>query len=66
MSQIPSFASIDPFDGMTPDDPGVARSLVAGSWIECSDFLPSIPDPMTGGAFLNIPDTTDIARLSRA
>lgn len=60
MSQVPSFASIDPFDGMTPDNPGVARSLVAGDWIDSTDFLPNIPDPMTGGAFLNIPDTTDI------
>ena len=60
MSQVPSFASIDPFDGMTAENPGVARCLVAGEWIDSADFLPNIPDPMTGGAFLNIPDTTDI------
>jgi 1-pyrroline-5-carboxylate dehydrogenase len=60
MSQVPSFASIDPFDGMTADNPGVARSLVAGEWIDSADFLPNMPDPMTGGAFLNIPDTNDI------
>ena len=61
MSRIPSFATIDPFDGMTADNPGVARSLVAGSWIESSDFLlPDVPDPMSGGGFLKIPDTTDI------
>jgi 1-pyrroline-5-carboxylate dehydrogenase len=60
MSQIPNFASIDPFDGMTQDDPGVLHSLVAGSWIDSSDFLPDIPDPMTGETFLKIPDTTDI------
>ena len=60
MSQVPSFASIDPFDGMTSDDPGLARSLVAGEWIDCNQFLTNIPDPMNGAAFLNIPDTTDI------
>jgi len=60
MSRISSFATIDPFDGMTPDNPGVARNLVAGSWVDGNEFLPNIPDPMTGGAFLNIPDTTDI------
>jgi len=60
MSQVPSFASIDPFDGMTADNPGVACSLVAGEWIDSADFLPNMPDPMTGGAFLNIPDTNDI------
>jgi len=60
MSQIPSFATIDPFDGMTSDNPGVARNLVAGSWFDGSQFLTNIPDPMSGGAFLNIPDTTDI------
>ena len=60
MSRFPSFATIDPFDGMTPDNPGVARNLVAGSWLDSSQFLANVPDPMTGGAFLNIPDTTDI------
>ena len=60
MSKIPSFATIDPFDGMTPDDPGVARNLVGGAWQEGNQFMPNVPDPMTGGAFLNIPDTTDI------
>jgi 1-pyrroline-5-carboxylate dehydrogenase len=60
MSQIPGFASIDPFDGMTTDNPGVARSLVAGSWIDSNEFLPGVPDPMAGGTFLKIPDTKDI------
>jgi len=60
MSQIPSFATIDPFNGMTPDKPGIARNLVAGSWVDGSQFLPDLPDPMSGGGFLNIPDTTDI------
>ncbi len=60
MSRIPSFATLDPFDGMTPEDPGVARSLVAGSWIDGTDFLPDIPDPLSGGAFLKIPDTRNI------
>lgn len=60
MSRIPSFASIDPFEGMTPDDPGVARCLVGGAWIDNSNFLANIPDPLTGGAFLKIPDTSNI------
>ncbi len=60
MSRIPSFASIDPFDGMTADEPGVGRCLVAGSWIENTNFLPNLPDPVSGGAFLNMPDTQDI------
>ncbi len=60
MSKIPSFATIDPFDGMTSENPGVARNLVGGAWLDGSRFLAGIPDPMTGASFLKIPDTTDI------
>ncbi len=60
MSKIPSFATIDPFNGMTSDDPGLARCLVAGTWIENTNYLPNVPDPMSGAAFLGIPDTTNI------
>ncbi len=60
MSQIPSFATMDPFTGMTPDNPGVARNLVGGPWVDGDQFLPDIPDPMSGGLFLRIPATRKI------
>ncbi|MBE9549957.1 MAG: aldehyde dehydrogenase family protein [Proteobacteria bacterium] len=60
MPQIPSFATIDPFSGMTQKNPGIARSLVAGTWIDDSEHMTNIPDPLSGDVFLKIPETRDI------
>lgn len=60
MAQIPSFASVDPFDGMTPGNPGVVRNLVGGEWLAAERLRDDIPDPLTGGQFLHIPDTQDV------
>ena len=57
MSVIPSFATVDPFDGMTPSEPGIVRNLVGGEWQDGENFRDDIPDPLNGGEFLKIPDT---------
>ena len=61
MPHLPVFATVDPFDGMTSDQPGVVRNLVAGDWTDASAMRDDIVDPMNGAAFLSIPDTTDHA-----
>lgn len=60
MSQIPSFATVDPFNGMNQAAPCVARSLVAGTWIDHNENMTNIPDPLCGDIFLKIPETRDI------
>ena len=57
---IPAFATVDPFNGMTADNPGQLANLVNGAWQTASVFRDDIVDPMTGEAFLQIPDTTDL------
>ena len=57
MSVIPSFATVNPFDGMTPSEPGIVRNLVGGEWQDGENFRDDIPDPLNGGEFLKIPDT---------
>ena len=53
----PSFATVDPFDGMNPGDPGVVRNLVNGEWETAPQTRDDIPDPLFGGRFLDVPDT---------
>jgi 1-pyrroline-5-carboxylate dehydrogenase len=60
MSKIPSFATIDPFDGMTGNAPGIARNLVGGTWREADSQFKELPDPMNGQAFVHVPDTRDL------
>ncbi len=57
----PSFATVDPFDGMTADNPGIVRNLVGGEWQTVAKTRDDIPDPLDGGRFLDVPDTEDIA-----
>ena len=59
MSQLPAFATVDPFNGMTADNPGAVQNLVAGEWCDAPVCRDDIPDPMNGELFLNVPDTTD-------
>ena len=59
MSQIPDFATLDPFHGMTPEAPGNVHNLLDGSWHIASSIRQDIPDPLHGGEFLRVPDTTD-------
>jgi 1-pyrroline-5-carboxylate dehydrogenase len=59
MSKIPAFATLDPFDGMTADDPGVVQNLVTGEWLGADSSREDIVDPLNGGLFLNVPETTD-------
>jgi len=59
MSVIPPFATVDPLNGMTSDEPGIARNLLRGEWMEGERFRQDIPDPLNGGRFLQVPDTQD-------
>jgi len=61
MAEIPEFATIDPFTGMTADAPGNVQNLARGRWFDAPQTRKDIPDPLTGGQFLNIPDTADFA-----
>ena len=59
MSEIPPFATVDPFDGMNEKNPGLVRNLLGGQWRDGTNFRNDIPDPMNGQAFLRVPDTVD-------
>lgn len=56
-----SFATVDPFDGMTATNPGVVLNLVGGEWVSVADVRDDIVDPLNGAAFLTVPDTKDVA-----
>ena len=56
-----AFATIDPFEGMNASTPGVAQNLVGGEWLSGTEFRDDLVDPLNGGAFVKVPDTTDIA-----
>jgi len=60
MPGMPAFATVDPFQGMKASEPGVVRNLLGGRWQEASDFREDLPDPLHGGEFLLVPETTDI------
>ena len=55
-----SFATVDPFAGMTGSNPGKLQNLVGGQWVDVDAYRDDIPDPMSGEAFLQIPDTQDL------
>jgi 1-pyrroline-5-carboxylate dehydrogenase len=57
MSVLPPFASVDPFNGMTPGKPGIVRNLLRGEWLDGERLRQDIPDPLNGGCFLQVPDT---------
>lgn len=61
MSDPAKFATLDPFEGMTSGDPGVVRNLLAGEWQVADAVRADIVDPLNGGTFLRVPDTTDHA-----
>jgi 1-pyrroline-5-carboxylate dehydrogenase len=66
MSALPSFATVDPFDGMTPADPGIVRNLLDGNWWEGERVRDDIPDPLHGGEFLRVPDTLELEPFVRS
>jgi len=59
MSRLPAFATVEPFDGMTEQEPGIVRNLLRGEWREERSVRDDIPDPLSGGNFLRVPDTRD-------
>lgn len=60
-NRISSFATVDPFNGMTGDAPARVMNLVDGDWAAEQQVRQDIPDPMNGGRFIDVPDTQDIA-----
>ena len=58
--QWKSFATVDPFDGMTPRNPGILQNLAGGEWRDAPAYREDIVDPLNGGRFLDVPDTQDL------
>lgn len=56
----PTFATVDPFGGMTTQSPAQVQNLLAGSWHAGERIRDDIPDPMTGEYFVDVPDTDEI------
>lgn len=61
MPKAPGFATVDPFSGMTAQDPGIVLNLCAGEWSGAEAVRDDLPDPMSGEAFLSVPDTRNHA-----
>ncbi len=55
-----SFATVDPFDGMTGGNPGQVENLVRGQWHSATAKRDDIVDPMNGERFLEVPDTNEL------
>jgi len=55
-----SFATVDPFSGMTAAAPGKLQNLVGGRWVDGESHRDDIVDPLNGEAFLEVPDTNDV------
>mgnify|MGYP001822516930 FL=1 len=51
-----AFATVDPFDGMTADNPGILQDLAGGFWVD-GDEHRDVVDPINGEAFIKVPDT---------
>ena len=51
-----AFATVDPFDGMTGDNPGILQDLAGGFWVDGAEHR-DIPDPINGESFIKVPDT---------
>jgi len=58
-NNVASFATVDPFDGMTADAPAQLQNLVGGEWVSDSKTM-SIVDPLNGARFVEMPDTQDV------
>lgn len=58
--RVASFATVDPFEGMTASSPARAQNLVGGKWVSESKTM-TVVDPMNGETFIEMPDTQDIA-----
>ena len=56
MSRVPAFTTVDPFAGMTGENPGTLQNLVSGSWDDSDSGYADIIDPMNGEVFLKVPD----------
>jgi 1-pyrroline-5-carboxylate dehydrogenase len=56
--RVAAFATVDPFEGMTGEQPGRAQNLVGGQWTSVAKVRDDIVDPMNGERFLEVPDTT--------
>ena len=59
-----AFATVDPFDGMTPESPGIMQNLAGGEWQDVPAYREDIVDPLNGGHFLDVPDTSDLAEFA--
>lgn len=56
-NKLTSFATVDPFDGMTGKAPGQVQNLAGGKWFSSENVRNDILDPLNGELFLAVPDT---------
>lgn len=56
---LSTFATVDPYGGLTASAPGRVQNLLDGLWNTASPARDDIVDPLNGGRFLVVPDTTD-------
>ncbi len=61
MPDVTGFATVDPFDGMTGDEPGTVCNLLAGAWSVTDAVRADVVDPLNGESFLQVPETRDFA-----
>ena len=59
MADTPAFATVDPFNGMNENQPGVVQNLCNGQWLDGAAHRADLPDPLSGSPFLRVPDTTN-------
>ena len=50
--KVATFATVDPFEGMTEASPGHAQNLAGGQWVSVAQLRDDIVDPMNGRRFL--------------
>ncbi len=59
MCPVPEFLTVDPFDGMTANNPGKLQNLVNGQWDDGDGTYAELVDPMNGDFFVKEPRTSD-------
>ena len=62
-SKLKEIFTVDPYQEMNSDSPGEVCNLLKGEWIQGTGFREDIPDPLNGGPFLKVPDTTEYSEF---
>lgn len=62
-SKLKEIFTVDPYQEMNSGSPGEVCNLLKGEWIKGIRFRKDIPDPLNGGPFLKVPDTTEYSEF---